>query len=151
MSTPSPLSKGTPKTGGGLQPANAPNLPVSGVWQWTGGSRTNGANLYFGTSILTVFSDGSYTFTQDYHQHHVFPGGTFNHIQVQITLRSSVGVGAGHPVFLLNSFNNDSLVHDSDVTASWSAGPFAPPQGLVNELPNVFDPGFPPDFQYQIS
>jgi hypothetical protein len=146
MSAASPLSRGTPKTGGGLRPANEPNLTVFSTWHWTGGGRTNGANLYFGTSTLTVFTDGSYTFTQDYHQHHVPPGGTFNHIQVQITLRSSDGA-----VFLLQSFRNDSLVHDSDVSASWSAGPFSPPPGLVSELSNVFDPAFPALFEFQIS
>jgi hypothetical protein len=147
-----PISKGTAGIGrsayrGALLRAKAADAQVFNTWTWTGGSRTNGANLYFGTSTLTVFTNAEYTFTQDYHQHYVWPGGTYSSITVQITLRSNDGAA-----FLLESFQNLDLETESDVSASWSAGPFwPPPTGLVDELSNVFDNAFPPLFVFQIS
>jgi hypothetical protein len=135
-----PVFRGAFKTGSGdAKPANVADPPG---WWWTGGYKTNGANLYIGTSTLSLYSDsgGIAKFTQDYHQHYKWPGHAFNSVSVTIVLSSADGGLSCILVFQSPYLGNDQ----SDAPGSWSGAIFSPP--VIGGLGTLEHPPVPVPF-----
>jgi hypothetical protein len=139
-----------------LQSLAAPNAAqLFGTWSWPEGAAVNDntfcrfvfptgdwQHVNFNYTQLSVYSDGTYSLTQEYTQHpdnYFFCSPMQGKIHVQLTLNSADG-----SKILLQEFVSPPLIQQQDVRQNWSAGPFGPDPRIVDK--RFFDNAHPADW-----